>query len=120
MDTKRNLVDYLLMVMQRIERERGKRMTYTDFAILVDLPNKTAAAMFDPDDPRLPSKSNAAKVAVGLGSNEINRILGYPDLDPKYISFMRTYNQLKPEQQSVILREMISLVDTPKSEALAL
>jgi hypothetical protein len=120
MDTKRKLVDYLLKVMQRLERERGRRMTYTDFAIMVDLPIKTAAAMFDPDDPRLPSKSNAAKVATGLGSNEINRILGYPELDPSYISFMRTYSKLKPDQQAVILREMISLVEAPKSEPLAL
>jgi hypothetical protein len=119
MDKKRALVNYLLGVMQHLEQERGRRMSYTDFAKLVDLPNKTAAAMFDPDDPRLPSKANATKVAVGLGNNEINRILGYPDVDPNYISFMRTYRQLNTEQQSAILREMRTLAEPQKNQAFA-
>jgi hypothetical protein len=73
--------------------------------------------MFDPDDPRIPNRANSKKVAVGLGSNRINQILGYPDVDPEYIEFMRVYKQLDNREKGIIMREMKRLVDTnPQAE----
>jgi hypothetical protein len=111
MSKKSDLVEYLLSVIQEMERERNRRVTYTVFADIVDLPLKTVAAMFDPDDPRKPSRTNAKKVAVGLGSNRINQILDYPDVDPEYIEFMRVYWQLGVRERNIIMREMKRLVD---------
>jgi hypothetical protein len=119
MDKKQELVDYLLTAKYHMERERGRKVTNNDFADVVDLPPMTVSAMFDPDNPRLPSKANATKVAIGLGSNQINRILGYPEIDPTDISFFRIYRQLNTDEREAILRKMVAFKESPKSEALA-
>ena len=116
MERKGELVEYLLSVIQNMERERNRRITYTVFADIVDLPIKTVTAMFDTDDPRVPNRTNAKKVSVGLGSNRINQILGYPDVDPEYIEFMRIYNSLSTREKNVIMREMRRLIDNPEME----
>jgi hypothetical protein len=116
MDKKTALVKYLLDVIQAMEKERNRRVTYTQFADVVDLPIKTVAVMFDADDPRIPSRKNAQAVAIGLNSNRINIILGYPEVDPQFISFMRTYRELKPEQRGALIRQMKGMVE-PNAEA---
>ena len=117
MDKKRLLVNYLLEVIQHIEREYGRRVTYTELADIVELPIKTVAVMFDPTDARIPSRKNAQMVSIGLNSNRINQILGYPEVDPQFIAFMRTYRELRPDQRSVLIRQMQDMTD-PKAEAM--
>lgn len=114
MNKKHELVEYLLGVIQHMEREKRHRVTYTEFADVVDLPIKTVTVMFDPDDPRLPNRRNAEQVAIGLNSNRINNILGYPSLDPSYLSLMHTAKQLKPDDREEVMRFMRSLADDPK------
>jgi hypothetical protein len=129
MSKKEDLVMYLLDVIQQMERELKRRVTFTIFADRVDLPIRTVTAMLDPDDARIPSRANAKKVAVGLGSNRINRILGYPDVDPEEIKVMRiykqdadfvdfiyVYEQLGDKEKNIIMREMKRLVDDPRAE----
>ena len=116
MDKKRLLVNYLLEVIQHIERECGRRVTFTELADVVELPIKTVAVMFDPTDTRIPSRKNAQMVAIGLNSNRINQILGYPEVDPQFISFMRTYRELRPDQRSILIRQMQDMTD-PNAEA---
>lgn len=115
MNKKQKLVDYLLEVIQHMEREKKQRINYTEFADFVDLPIKTVTVMFDPDDPRLPNRRNAEVIAIGLNSNRINRILGYPELDPSYLSLMHTAKQLPPGDREEVMRFMRSLVDDPKA-----
>ena len=116
MEKKGELVEYLLSVTHEMERERNRKVSYTVFADIVDLPLKTVTAMFDADDPRVPNRTNAKKVSVGLGSNRINQILGHPDVDPEYIEFMRVYKSLNTRERNIIMREMRRLVDNPEME----
>ena len=119
MKKKQEVVYYLLEVVGFMERERGRRINYTEFSRTSTIPFKTTTALFDPDDPRLPSKNNAHKIAVMTGSNRINEILGYPNLDPNYISLMKIYNQLKPEQRDALVRYMRGMADDPNMEVVA-
>ena len=111
MSTKQDQVSYLLEVKGFLERERGKWMNYTEFSEVSNVPFKTVTAAFDTDDPRLLSKNNAQKIAVLTGSNRINEILGYEKLDPNYISLMRIYKQLQPDQQAALLRYVRGMAD---------
>ena len=80
MEKKQQVVSYLLEVVGYMEQERGRRINYTEFGKISEIPWKTVRALFDPDDPRLPSTHNANKIAVLTGSNRINEILGYESL----------------------------------------
>lgn len=97
------LIDYLLEVLASMEKERRRRMSYSDFAILVDLPLRTVTSIFEG---RKPIKANAEKIAIALGSNRIMDILGYERIDPTYLRFRRALKQLPPEQQAVILKQV--------------
>ena len=113
---KQEQVSYLLEVKGFLERERGKWMNYTEFSDVSRIPFKTVTAAFDTDDPRLLSKNNAEKIAKLTGSNRINDILGYPSLDPNYISLMRIYDQLDTNQRSALLRYIRGMTDEQNLE----
>ena len=106
MTKKQALIDYLLETMGAMEKERGRRMSYSDFAEIVDLPLRTVTAMFDPDDDRLPIRPVAGKVAIGLGSNHILEILGYELIDETFLRFSRALRQLPQDQQQAIIHQM--------------
>src|SRR3990167_4855683 len=100
MDTEpkfQELIDYLLEVLASLEKERRKRMTYSDFAEIVDLPIRTVTSMFE--EGRKPIRANAEKIAVALMSNRILEILGYEPIDPAELRFRHVYRSLAPHQK---------------------
>ena len=111
MDKKQEVVKYLVEVKGFMERERGTLISLTEFASISGIPFKTILPMFDPDHPRLPSEKNAEKIAKLTGSNRINEIMEYPIIDPTYLSVMRIYPQLKPDQQQALLRYIRKMTD---------
>lgn len=115
MDKKQALVDYLLEVIQNIERQERRRVTYTEFASRVDLPVKTVTVFFDREDARLPSRRNAEMIAIGLCSNRINDILDYPRLDPLYLELMHVTKKLDEGDQAKILRLIREWQKNPNS-----
>ena len=115
MNKKRELVNYLIEVIQNMEREEGRRITYTEFAKRVDLPIKTVTVFFDIEDTRLPSRRNAEMIAIGLNSNRINQILGYDEIDYKYLELMHTTKKLDPGDQDKILRLIREWKKNPNS-----
>ena len=106
MSRKQELRRYLMDEMSKLEKERGHRMTLTQFAALVDIPLRTVTRMFDPDDDRVPIEAHAAKLAEGLYSNRTMQILGYDDIDPMYLQFKKAFDQLPSDDQAAILNDM--------------
>ena len=110
MDTEpkfQELSDYLLEVLASMEKERRRRMTYSDFAEIVDLPIRTVTSMFEG---RKPIKANAEKVAVALNSNRIMRILNYDPIDPAELRFRHVYRGLDPKTKVAIQHQMEELL----------
>jgi len=108
MDTEpkfQELIDYLLEVLASMEKERRKRVSYSDFAELVDLPIRTVTSMFEG---RRPIKANAEKIAVALESNRILEILKYEKIDPAELRFRHVYHSLKPNEKAAINRQLDS------------
>jgi len=107
MNKKQELRIYLMDEISKLEKERGYRMTMTEFATLIDTPLRTVTRMFDPDDDRVPIEAHAAKIAIAFYSNRVMRILGYKDVDPMYLKFKKAYDRLPTDNDRIeILDDM--------------